>query len=141
MEQLHKLQRILYAWAPRLVALTWGAYAATTALAYLDARPGQLEIPASILPGDLWTAWALAAILLVLGAIVPSSRTNTELSVARWFRVAGMAIIAALLAMWTDSFFGASDRGWVSGKNYLMLLVTCVAFTVIAGRERGLYEH
>lgn len=137
MEQLHKLQRILYAWAPRLVALTWGTYAATTALAYLDASPGQLEIPANILPGGLWAAWALAAILLVLGAIIPPSRTNAELSVARWFRVAGMAIIAALLAMWTDSFFGASDRGWVSGKNYLMLLATCVAFTGIVGRERG----
>ena len=137
MEWLHDVARKLVPWVPRLTALGWAIFAALTALAYNGVRPEQLEVPATILPGDLWVAWAFAAILLTLGGLVPPNASETQLSIARWLRIAGIAVVAALLAMWTDAFFNSGDRGWVSGKNYLALLVAAVASAVITGRERG----
>lgn len=137
MEFLHQLAGKVVPWVPRLTALGWAIFAALTALAYYGVSPAQLEVPSSLLPGGLWVAWAFAAVLLMIGALVPPNASETQRGIARWFRIAGIAVIAALLAMWTDAFISSGDRGWVSGKNYLALLVAAVASAVITGRERG----
>lgn len=127
----------LRGWKPRAVALTWAVYAALTSMAYMDARPEQLEVPATILPVRLWAAWAAAGVLLTLGAVFPPTASPRLRRIARILRVVGLALIAGLLTMWTEAYMGYGDRGWVSGKNYLALLVAAGFSAVIAGRDGG----
>lgn len=129
--------RILRRWQPRIVALAWAVYAALTSLAYIRTSPEQLEVPGTILPMTLWQAWAVAAVLLVLGALVPPGAGYRSRRIALGLRVVGLAVIAALLAMWTDAYLGYGERGWVSGKNYLALLITAVCSAVIVGQDGG----
>lgn len=124
-------------WKPRAVALTWAIYAALTSMAYIGARPEQLEVPRTILPVSLWAAWATAGVLLVLGALAPPTASPRLRRIARILRVSGLALIAGLLTMWTEAYMGYGDRGWVSGKNYLALLVAAGFSAVIAGRDGG----
>lgn len=124
-------------WRPRIIALIWAAYAALTSMAYMGARPEQLEVPRTILPVSLWAAWATAATLLTLGAVFPPTASPRLRRIARILRISGLALIAALLTMWTEAYLGYGDRGWVSGKNYLTLLVAAGFSAVIAGQDGG----
>lgn len=127
----------LRVWKPRAVALTWAVYAGLTSMAYMGARPEQLEVPRTILPVSLWQAWAAAGVLLTLGAVFPPTASPRLRRIARILRVVGLALIAGLLTMWTEAYMGYGDRGWVSGKNYLALLVAAGFSAVIAGRDGG----
>ena len=124
-------------WKPRIIALIWAAYAALTSMAYMGARPEQLEVPRTILPVSLWAAWATAGVLLALGALAPPTAGPRLRRAARILRISGLALIAALLTMWTEAYLGYGDRGWVSGKNYLALLVAAGFSAVIAGQDGG----
>lgn len=123
---------------PRLIALAWALWALPTALAYVDGAPPQLETAEAILFVPVWVVWALAAGLLALGSLVPPGASELELEVARWMRVAGLAICAGMLIMWGAAFFGAApDRSWISGKNYLFMALCAAVSAYLSGRDRA----
>lgn len=123
---------------PRLIALAWAVWALPTALAYVDGAPPQLEPAATILFVPVWVVWALAAGLLALGSLVPPGAPERELEVARWMRVAGLAICAGMLIMWGAAFLGAApDRSWISGKNYLFMALCAAVSAYLSGRDRA----
>ncbi|MDO5683787.1 MAG: hypothetical protein Q4G46_13300 [Propionibacteriaceae bacterium] len=134
---LERLRQFVAHTAPRWLALTWAVWSALTALAYVDAAPQQLEAPASILPLPLWAAWAIAALLLILGAVIPPQMPPRHHQIARWFRILGMSIVTALLVLWVEAFLGAGGRGWVSAKNYALMVCFGLATAFTMGREEG----
>lgn len=123
---------------PRMISLAWALWVAPTAFAYIDGAPVQLQPAEAILMMPVWVVWALAAGLLALGAMVPPGASEAQLEVARWMRIIGLAIAAALLAMWGMAFFEAeSARGWVSAKNYLFMSLMALVSAYLAGRDRA----
>lgn len=122
---------------PRMLALAWAAWAAATTVAYLDKVPPQLEAVDGAISAPVWLLWAVAAVLLVAGVLVPSPAPDTAHAIARWSRITGMTIITAELVVWTAAFFVDQPRGWVSGKNYAMLLVMALFCTWTIARDKA----
>ena len=69
--------------------------------------------------------------------LVPSRASDRSQEVARWLRVAGMVLIAAELVIWSAAFFVEQPRGWVSGKNYLLLGALALFSTWTIARDRA----
>lgn len=122
---------------PRLLAIAWAAWAAATAVAYVDRVPPQLEAVDGAISAPVWVLWAVAATALVAGVLAPSHAPARAQSVARWLRIGGMVIITAELVVWTAAFFVDEPRGWVSGKNYAMLLAMSLFCTWTIARDRA----
>ena len=127
------LQRYL----PRFLAAMWAVWATATAFAYVDRVPPQLEAVDAAFAPPVWAVWAIAAVLLALGVLVPSRASDRAQEIARWLRVAGMVLIAAELVIWSAAFFVEHPRGWVSGKNYLLLGVLALFSTWTIARDRA----
>lgn len=124
-------------WLPRLLALVWAAWAAVTAVAYIDMVPQQLAAVDGAISAPVWLLWAIAATLLVAGVLVPSCAPDAAHTIARWSRITGMTIITAELVVWTAAFFVDEPRGWVSGKNYAMLLGMALFCTWTIARDKA----
>lgn len=124
---------------PRFLATAWAVFAAATAAAYIGVVPPQLEAVDGALSAPMWLLWAVAATALLFGSLVPSGASEHARDVARWSRIIGMGIIAAELTIWTIAFFVDQPRGWVSGKNYLMLLISALfcTWTIAQTKARG----
>ncbi|MHC2848862.1 hypothetical protein ACUXOC_000284 [Corynebacterium mucifaciens] len=122
---------------PRLLATAWAVWAAATAVAYIGRVPPQLEAVDAVIPAPVWLLWAVAAVALVLGVFVPSGASPRSQDIARWLRIIGMAIIIAELVVWSAAFVAENPRGWVSGKNYLMLAVMALFSTWTIARDRA----
>ena len=124
---------------PRFLATAWAVFAAATAAAYIGVGPPQLEAVDGALSAPMWLLWAVAATALLFGSLVPSGASEHARDVARWSRIIGMGIIAAELTIWTIAFFVDQPRGWVSGKNYLMLLISALfcTWTIAQTKARG----
>ena len=122
---------------PRLLALAWAAWAAATAVAYVGMVPQQLEAVDGAINAPVWSLWAIAAAALVLGVLVPSRASSRAHDVARWLRITGMTIITAELVVWTAAFFVDPPRGWVSGKNYAMLMLMALFSTWTIARDKA----
>ena len=122
---------------PRLLAAVWAVWSAATAIAYVDMVPKQLAAVDDVIPLPVWTVWAAAAALLALGVLVPSVASDRSQEIARWMRIIGMTIIAAELVIWSAAFFVEQPRGWVSGKNYLLLAVLALFSTWTIARDRA----
>lgn len=126
--------------SPRIIAATWGTYAVLTALAYRSTSVAALTPVAVILPtGSPAFGWAVAAGLLLIGAVLPPSPRFARLG--RVTRLAGITIAGALLFMWAASYaldaLTEQSRMWVSAKNYVMLAGAAAASAYVMGRDRG----
>lgn len=132
-----KLSGYMQRYLPRFLATAWAAFAAATAVAYMDKVPPQLEAVDGATLTPVWVLWFVAAGALLFGAFMPSNEQGEAYPVARWARVLGMAIITAELVIWTAAFFVSQPRGWVSGKNYLMLAVNALFCTWTIARDRA----
>lgn len=122
---------------PRLLAVAWAAWAAATAVAYVQLVPKQLEAVDGAIATPVWLLWAVAAVALLLGVLVPSRASARAKDWASWLRIIGMMIVTAELVIWTFAFFVDEPRGWVSGKNYAMLLVNALFSTWMIARDRA----
>lgn len=137
------MPRRVLCWAqlavPRVIALGWSAWAAATAVAYFDGAPPQLErLEETIRIIPIWGMWATAAVLMALGAVLPTISIGRLKDLAGWLRGGGLAITAGLLGLWAVEFFVADqDRGWVSGKNYMLLAAAALTHSWYVGRHRA----
>lgn len=114
------------------VCMLWCIWDAATALAYIDKSPPQLQRIENILHMPIWIVWAFVAGLLLAGVLIPIKRFR-ELAI--WTRGFGMVLSVILLALWGLEFiFSDAERGWVSGKNYLMLAVNGLFFGYLVSR-------
>lgn len=128
--------RVIAALLPRIIALAWAMWVIPTSYAYVGGAPIQLMAVEGLLHVPIWAVWALAAVLLILGAAVPPKAPDCHQEVARWLRIIGMAIVAALLVLWGGAFFETGvERAWVTGKNYLFMGFLAGAMTFIVGRD------
>ena len=132
-----RVKRCVQRYLPRLLALAWAVWATATTIAYMDVVPPQLEAVDGAINAPVWLLWAVAAAALVLGVIVPSGAPPRAHTIARWSRITGMTIITAELVVWTAAFFVDQPRGWVSGKNYAMLLVMALFSTWTIARDKA----
>lgn len=134
-----KLSGYVQRYLPRFLATAWAAFAAATAIAYMTKVPPQLEAVDGAISAPVWLLWTVAAAALTLGVLVPSSASARVQDIARWSRILGMTIIIAELVIWTAAFFVDQPRGWVSGKNYLMLLINALfcTWTIAQTKARG----
>ena len=118
-----------------LICLLWFVWDAATAVAYLDSTPAQLQRIENFLHIPIWVVWAVAAGFLLIGVLIPAKRSERFREVAIWTRGIGMTASSALLALWGLEFiFSDAERGWVSGKNYLMLGVNGLFFGYLVSR-------
>lgn len=107
---------------PRLITAVWCAWCAATALAYLKETPDVLMATQDFLHIPIWVTWAGVAMALALGSILPPRGPSWLLWVGTILRLGGMAMCAGLLMAWAAEFFSTDmHRGWVTGKNYLLL--------------------
>lgn len=130
--------------SPRGVAAVWALWAWATALAYADTTPSQLDPVTKLIPGTgvAWL-WGAAAVLLTIGAVVPSGARDSPTrvdNVARGCRIAGLAMVTGLLIAWGVTYAYDSvhmeNRLWVSAKNYLLLALVALANSQTVGRYR-----
>ena len=122
---------------PRFLATAWAVWAAATAVAYIGVVPPQLEAVDGAISVPMWLLWSVAAAALLFGSLVPSGASDRARDVARWSRITGMGIITAELVIWTIAFFIDQPRGWVTGKNYAMLMVNTWIGVWIIARDRA----
>lgn len=123
--------------APRIIALGWAAWAASTAWAYIDGAPPQLQRVENALHIEVWALWAVSAVMLFAGGTIPASGERLQ-SITGWLRGGGLALSAGLLGLWAVEFFITdSTRGWVSGKNYLLLAACALSHSWWVGRHRA----
>lgn len=127
---------LLRRWGPRIIALYWVKWATQTAVAYLDLVPKQLAWVDSFTPIPLWSWWAMCAVLLFLGAIVPPCAGPRAQDIARYLRVSGVGLIALALCVWTIVFYAEHPRGWVSGKNYELIFLAAAASAWALGKNQ-----
>jgi len=128
--------RVIAALLPRIIALVWAVWVIPTSYAYVGGAPIQLMAVEGLLHVPIWTVWAVAAVMLILGAAVPPKAPDCHQEVARWLRIIGMAIVGMLLVLWGGAFFEAdSARGWVTGKNYIFMGFLAACMTFIVGRD------
>ena len=85
----------------------------------------------------MWLLWAVAAAALLFGSLVPSGASDRARDVARWARIIGMGIIAGELVIWAIVFFIDQPRGWVTGKNYAMLMINSLTAAWMVARDRA----
>lgn len=124
--------------APRIIALGWSAWAASTAWAYREGAPIQLQRLEGTLQVDVWVVWAISATLLLVGAIIPTRSEGKLQDLSGWLRGGGLALAAGLLGLWAVEFYLTDvSRGWVSGKNYLLLAVCALSHSWWIGRHRA----
>ena len=126
--------------APRALSAVWAVFAAATSVGYYGRTVSALTPVESVLPaGSPMLAWMAAAVLLAVGAIIPPSRCWAR--AGRAFRITGIAIAGALLAMWAVSFgvdaIVDGSRMWVSAKNYVMLAMAAMGSGALMGRDRA----
>lgn len=124
----------------RLLAIGWAVWAASTAWAYADTTPEVLQNVEILLRTPIWAVWAAAAMLLLLGVMVPPSTRTWVQHTGTVLRGSGMALAAGLLFLWGAEFYTSDmERGWVSGKNYLWLgaLALASSYLVGLGSERA----
>lgn len=122
---------------PRLLAAAWAVWSAATAVAYVDRVPPQLQAVDAVIPLPVWTVWAAASAALMLGVCTSPTAPDRLQEVARWLRVVGMVLITAELVIWSFAFFAEEPRGWVSGKNYLLLGGLALFSTWTIARDRA----
>lgn len=109
---------------PRLMTALWCLWCMATSRAYVDATPDVLQATEAFLHIDIWMVWAITAGLLALGTLSPPIGPAWVLWTGSILRIMGMSICAGLLLAWSVEFFMTDmDRGWVTGKNYLILAV------------------
>lgn len=109
---------------PRVITGLWGMWSAATSYAYLHETPSALEATETFLRLPIWEVWAIVTVTLVLGSVSPPFGPAWLQWVGAGLRTVGMAMCAGLLLAWSTEFFTADmARGWVTGKNYLMLSV------------------
>jgi len=124
--------------APRIIALGWSAWAGSTAWAYRDGAPVHLQRVEDALQVDVWVMWAVSAALMLAGAVIPSRAEGHLQEAAGWLRGGGLALSAGLLGLWSVEFFAIDvSRGWVSGKNYLLLAACALSHSWWIGRHRA----
>ena len=124
--------------APRIIALGWATWAASTAWAYRHGAPAQLHRIESTLHIDVWVMGAVAAALMMAGAVIPTLSNPRLQEVAGWLRGGGLAMAAGLLGLWAVEFYATDvSRGWVSGKNYLLLAMCALSHSWWVGRHRA----
>lgn len=133
-----RLMSALRVAAPRVIALVWAAWAGATAYAYMGGAPPQLERIEAVLPFiEVWQLWAMSTVLLVVGSLIPGRAYSKLQDLSGWLRIIGLATIAGLLVMWAVEFFAAdASRGWVSGKNYILLALCALTHAWWIGRHR-----
>lgn len=123
--------------APRVIALGWAAWATATAWAYIDGAPPQLQRVENILHIEVWTLWAISAVMLFVGGTIPSSGERLQ-NITGWLRGGGLALSAGLLGLWAVEFFITdATRGRVSGKNYLLLAACALSHSWWIGRHQA----
>ena len=127
--------------SPRWLSAGWATWAGITALAYVGVEPAALDPAAALIPGmSLAVAWALVALALTVGAILPPNPGAVG-RVGRAARAVGITALAAMLAAWAatylfDTIMGDGGRMWVSGKNYAALAVAAAASAAHIARNR-----
>lgn len=129
--------------SPRVLALLWAIYAGATSLGYVGKAVDALNPVEAVLPtGSPAAAWALATMLLLVGAVLPP--TGPPAKYGRMARLAGITLAGALLMMWATSYFidavDNHNRMWVSAKNYLMLAISAFASATVMGRNNAIVE-
>lgn len=124
--------------APRVIALVWAVWGFSTAYAYKDGPPTQLQNVEAFTHLPIWFLWTLSAVLLTIGALTPAPPGSRLQEVISWARGIGLAITVGLLGLWTIEFMSTEiDRGWVSGKNYLILALSALSHAWWVGRNRA----
>lgn len=117
------------------ICLLWFVWDLSTAFAYIDNSPSQLHIIESFLPVQIWVVWLIASGFLLLGVLIPAKGSERRLDIVITLRSIGMGISALLLAAWGMGFIlSDSERGWVSGKNYLMMAVCVLILSYLVSR-------
>lgn len=121
----------------RAMSAAWAVFAWATSAAYTDREPGQLDPVMAWLPVDLAWAWAIIALLLTAGAALPLPILNWGYRLGRWCRTIGLIATAGILFAFATSFMLSGSRGWVSGKNYLLIALVSLAGSWLCGRDHG----
>ena len=127
--------------SPRWLSAGWATWAGITALAYVGVEPAALDPAAALIPGmSLAVAWALVALALTVGAILPPT-PGVVGRVGRAARAVGITALSGMLAAWAatylfDTIMGDGGRMWVSGKNYAALAVAAAASAAHIARNR-----
>lgn len=127
--------------SPRWLSAGWATWAGITSLSYVGVQPTALDPAAALIPGmSLAVAWALVALALTVGAVLPP-RPGAVGRVGRAARAVGITALAAMLAAWAatylfDTIMGDGGRMWVSGKNYAALAVAAAASAAHIARNR-----
>lgn len=118
-----------------IICLQWFIWDAATAIAYVDSTPPQLQRVENFLHIPIWSVWVIVSALLLVGVLIPAKQSFRFREIAIWTRGIGLAGSAALLALWGLEFiFSDAERGWVSGKNYLMLALNGMFFGYLVSR-------
>lgn len=124
--------------APRLLAAVWATWAAATGYAYRDGAPVQLATVEDILPVPLTVVWYAAAVALLAGALVPPQAGHRWTRLGSHLRGAGLVAVVALLGIWAAEFYTTGvERGWVTGKNYVLLALAGLTHAWWIGRDRA----
>lgn len=128
--------------SPRWLSAGWATWAGITSLSYVGVQPSALGPAVTLLPGmSLAVAWALVALALTVGAVLPP-KPGAVGRVGRVARAVGITVLAGMLAAWAatyafDTIMGEGGRMWVSGKNYAALAVAAAASAAYIARNRA----
>lgn len=122
--------------SPRVISLAWAIWAWSTAAAYWDVTPSQLDPVAALLPGNwVFWAWTIAATMLTAGAAIPGTR------ISRAARITGLSLTAGLLISWGMAYIWETlqhgNRMWVSAKNYIFMALVALGTSQLIGRARN----
>ena len=131
---------------PRIIAGVWCLWSWSMVAAYVGGAPRQLAKLEASVPFQLWFLWLIAAVLLTVGTALPRKgkyrraalpRKGKYRRAARCARVCGLAMVTILIMLWAAAFFTADmARGWVSAKNYLLILFFSVFTSYFIARDR-----
>jgi len=125
---------------PRIIAGVWGLWSWSMVAAYVGGAPRQLAKLEASVPFQLWFLWLIAAVLLTVGTALP--RKGKYRRAARCARVYGLAMVTIMIMLWAAAFFTADmARGWVSAKNYLLILFFSVFTSYFIARDRPSPTH
>ena len=128
--------------SPRWLSLGWSIWAMTACLSYLGTEPSALDPVSNLIPGmSLALMWALVALVLFVGAVLPP-RAGAVGRISLYARLVGVVVLAALLAAWgatylVDSAMQGGGRMWVSGKNYAALAIAATASAAHIARHKA----
>lgn len=139
---VHRLAMYRPRVSPRWLSAGWATWAGITSLSYVGVQPAALNPAAALIPGmSLAVAWALVALFLTIGAVLPP-RPGVVGRVGRAARAVGIIVLAGMLAAWAatygfDAITGEGGSMWVSGKNYAALAVAAAASAAHIARNRA----